>query len=95
VGGNAVEAQKEAAWLKNTSDAAVNLSGWKLRDKGGATWNLSGTIAAGEEKEIRRNGMGMAMNNSGDKIELVDSDGEVVDGIEYGSVGEGVIVPHP
>ena len=51
-----------------------------------------GTMAAGEEKAIQRDGQPMAMNNTGDTIDLLDADGQVVDSVAYGVVAEGEFV---
>ena len=81
----------EEASIKNTGGAEVDLTGYKLRDLVRTTWSLDslGTLDPGQEKTIKRDGQGMAMNNRGDTIELLDEDGNVVDSVTYGRVDEG------
>jgi exonuclease III len=85
------ETQNEEATLANDGTQAVTLTGWALRDRTGKTWVLDslGSMAPGEEKTIRRGGQPMAMNNTGDTIDLLDDDGQVVDSVTYGVVAEG------
>ena len=75
----------------------MSLVGYKLRDAAGNSWTLDSlaTINAGAEKSIKREGQGMAMNNSGDKIELLDTQGAVIDVITYGAVSEDTQILHP
>ena len=69
----------------------MSLTGWTLRDRAGRSWVLDslGAMAPGEEKAIQRGGQPMAMNNTGDSIDLLDADGQVVDSVTYGVVAEG------
>ena len=78
----------EKATFKNHGSNTVNLSGWSARDAAGNTWSLSGLVASGATITIQRNGMSMSLNNSGDTVELLDTDGNVVDVVSYGSVSE-------
>ncbi|MFQ5950121.1 MAG: lamin tail domain-containing protein, partial [Nitrospiria bacterium] len=86
--------QNEEATIGNAGTQDVDLSGWKLRDLVGRTWSLDshGTLHAGDEKAIRRNGQAMALNNNGDTIDLINPDGDVVQSVTYPSVEEGEIV---
>ena len=81
----------EEVTLKNFANAPASLTGWKLRDLAKTTWSLDaiGTLAAGEERIVRRNGQAMAMTNRGDTIDLVDSNGAVVQSVTYPSMPEG------
>jgi exonuclease III len=87
----------EKVWVKNTGAAPVSLSGWKLRDKGGATWDLAplGTLAPGQTKEIQRSGGAMSLNNDGDTIELLDSSAVVVHTVTYEPTGRDQEVQFP
>ncbi len=90
------ESQNEAATIRNAGSTAVNLTGWKLRDRAQKTWSLDslGTIAPGQSVEIRRQGQPMALNNSGgDTVELVAPSGEVVDTVTYSSTVEDQTIP--
>lgn len=81
----------EEASFKNTGSVAVDLTGYKLRDLVRTTWSLDslGTLNPGQEKTIKRGGQGMAMNNRGDTIELLDEQGNVVGSVTYDRVDEG------
>lgn len=83
--------QNEEATIRNTTNANVDLTGWKLRDTAGKVWALDslGTVAPNQDKTIKRLGQPMAMNNSGDTIELLNQSGTPVHKIAYGQVGEG------
>lgn len=88
------DTQNEEASLKNLGGQAVSLVGWKFRDLAGRIWSLDmvGTLQPGEERVIHRQGQPMALNNSGDTIELVDAGGTVVQSITYSAVVEGEVV---
>jgi hypothetical protein len=62
------------------------------RDRSGLTWNLSGSIAAGQPKTFRRNGMAMTLNNGGDEITLFDAAHMQRDRFSYDSSTEGVVI---
>jgi len=84
------ESQGESATLKNVGQTAVDLHGWKLRDRASTFWSLDslGSIAPGQEKSILRAGQQMALNNTGDTIDLLDSSGNVVHSVSYGRADE-------
>ena len=86
---------EERVSLKNTGNAPVNLTAWKLRDLAENSWPLDGlgTLAPGAEVSIKRNGQPMALNNGGDTVELVAPDGTVVQTFGYGKVSAGEEVP--
>lgn len=87
--------QGEEATLRNFGVVAVSLAGWKLRDRSDRSWSLDqiGVLEAtgqlGDQKTIARNGQPMTLNNAGDTVELVDSEGNVVDSVIYSQVREG------
>lgn len=88
---------KEEVTVKNVSEQTIDLEGWKLRDLAGKTWSLSSLdlLLQGQEKSITRQGQPMALNNSGDTIELIDPNENVVDSVTYGRVEEGeVVIPN-
>lgn len=88
------ENQNEEATLKNFGNQPVKPTGWKLRDLSGRTWSLDGlgTLQPGDEKTIKRRNQPMAMNNSGDTIDLVNPAGEVVQTVTYSQAEEGETV---
>lgn len=86
------ENQNELAEITNEGSSEVSLDGWRLVDRGGSHWELSGTIAPDSSITIRRDGQRMAMTNTGDTIELRDSDNRLIDSITYSSAVEGQFV---
>jgi exonuclease III len=88
------DTQHEEVTLKNVGTQDVTMTGWKLRDLAGRTWSLDplGTLQAGEEKTIKRNGQPMALDNRGDTIDLLDGAGNVVHSVTYFRVEEGEVV---
>lgn len=79
------EQQNESITLKNFGSSPVSLIGWTVRDAVGNTWDLSslGSVSAGDEVIILRSGQSMALNNSGDTVDLIDDQGEVLHTVEY------------
>lgn len=80
--------QNESVTLRNSGIAAVPLAGWTLRDMAGQKWSLGslGTLNAGQDKTITRDGQPMSLNNDGDTIELLDQEGTAVQTVTYGKV---------
>lgn len=89
VGGSQIEIQSETVTIANLGDESVELDGWQLRDAANTSWSLFGSLRAGQRIEFRREDQPMALNNSGDTIELVDPNGIVVDTATYFSTTEG------
>lgn len=88
------DSQLEEITLKNKGTSTVSLVNWFLQDESGKVWSLSslGTVSAGQSATIRRNGMPMSLNNTGDEIILFDENRVEKDRFRYGAVGEGVRV---
>ena len=80
--------------LKNDTASEVDLNGWTLRDEANHTVALSGTIAAGEERQIDLADGELPLNNSGDEVELIDVAGDSVDFATYtgGQASSGNVV---
>jgi competence protein ComEC len=75
--------QLEEVTVRNRGTATVSLEGWTLRDRSGLTWRLVGSVAAGQAHNFRRGGQPMTLNNAGDEITLVDSNGNERDRFSY------------
>lgn len=75
--------------LQNSGTAAIDLTGWQLRDLAGNVWTLANRIDAGSTFTAIRNQQPMSLNNDGDIVELVMPDGTVVDTVRYGRAVEG------
>jgi hypothetical protein len=89
VGGSSSEIVSETVTIANLGDDDVSLDGWQLRDRANTTWSLFGTINSGQKIEFRRNSQPMALNNSGDTINLLNPTGTIVDEATYFSSVEG------
>lgn len=87
----------ERITFRNGGSKQVKLEGWQVRDLAGNVWQLDGLgqLGPGQSKAMLRNGAAMALNNSGDRVELVAPDGAVVQVFSYGpvTVGEELTVP--
>ncbi len=77
------DAGREEVHLKNAAAQEVDLSGWRLVDRGENTFDLSGTIAAMGDRKIVLPAGELPLNNSGDKVTLLDAAGAVVQVVEY------------
>jgi len=81
----------ERITFTNSGDSDVSLEGWQVRDLAGNIWVLDAlrALAPGQTKSLLRNGQSMALNNSGDRVELVSPDGTVVQVFSYDRVARG------
>jgi len=87
------DALNETVTLLNASDESVDLSNWELRDRGGKVWKLNDlALAPGQRLAIRRDRQSMSLNNSGDTIELIASNGNVVDRVTYTGSSPGAAI---
>jgi beta-lactamase superfamily II metal-dependent hydrolase len=86
------DSQNEAVTLKNRGTTSVSLVGWTLKDRSGLVWQLTGSIAAGQSKIIKRAGMAMTLNNNGDEIRLFDVSNVERDRFEYTSSTEASVI---
>ena len=84
----------EEVELRNNTGTAIPVTGWFLRDASGRVWTLASLVQlpAGGASTIRRNGMAMSLDNSGDTIELLNEVGGVVHRVTYGATAESVRV---
>ena len=87
------DAGNEIVRLVNTSDEEMTLGGWKLTDLTGKEYPLSGTIKARRTLEIRLPIGSLILNNIGDDIRLINTDGILVHSITYSKAraGQGII----
>lgn len=77
------DAHNEAVTLRNDGASAVDLSGWILRDRAGNEYQLSGLIARGSERRIVMQEHTMPLNNSGDRVFLLNGQLSTLDSVEY------------
>ncbi len=76
---------KGTEWVElvNTSDSAVDLTGWRLSD-GEGDHALSGSLAANSYLVIANS---FALSNDGDQIYLYDATNALVDAVAFGNLG--------
>ena len=73
----------EEAFLFNSTTSTVSLSGWQLRDRLDRSFDLNGTIGAGDTLRVVLTPQTMPLTNSGDNIRLVNPDGTTVSQVTY------------
>ncbi len=74
--------EREIVTLINPSPADIDLDGWRLGNKAGATMPLAGVIAAGKTREVQMDS-NVPLSNRGGKITLLDAAGLKVHGVAY------------
>ncbi len=88
----------EGEWIKlfNNGDAAVNVSGWQIKDASGKAFIFSATagkntlIAGGETLALDYKTTKISLNNNGETIFLYDGVGNLVDKAGYtGTAADG------
>jgi micrococcal nuclease len=67
----------EVVTLANTTTLEINLDGWKLQDRAGNQFRLSGTVPARSRRVITMTDPSMPLNNDGDDVFLVDGGGTI------------------
>jgi len=78
-------------WIEifNQNDSEVDLSGWKIKDKIGTTisyvFPAGKKIAAKEYLVLTRPVTKITLNNSGDGLEIINPNNEVIDTVDFGS----------
>lgn len=82
------ESTDEFIELYNSSNTTVDLTGWELSDSISRNYTISGSISAGQYVTFYREVSGVALNNSGDSIELYQPDGTLLDVVEYADSAE-------
>lgn len=78
--------------LFNPTGQDVDISGWKLRDDSGAEYIIKNKIIqSGYRLAIKATESKITLNNTGDTIQLINPNGEVVDeSANYGDAQEGL-----
>lgn len=85
------DALEEYIELTNTGDKQVDLFGWIIEDGSTDrhTFSQSQIIEAGATVIIPRADSAIALNNTGDTLELLDPNNDVVDTVTYGNASKG------
>ncbi|PIR88267.1 MAG: hypothetical protein COU10_00130 [Candidatus Harrisonbacteria bacterium CG10_big_fil_rev_8_21_14_0_10_45_28] len=80
--------------LVNDGSESQSLAGWKIKDKSGKEFSLSGyVIEAGEGLKFSDLTSKLVLNNSEEVVELLNPAGEVVDSLSYsGQAQEGFAI---
>lgn len=78
-----VDRGNEAVEIGNSTAQAVDLAGWKLRDRAGNQYRLTGDVTAQGRLRIVMTTPTMPLNNDGDTVWLIDSAGVVRSRVEY------------
>ncbi len=86
--------QLEEVTLQNKGTSPIPMGNWYLQDKSARVWSLAtmGTINPNQSATIRRNGMPMSLDNSGDEIYLYDPSHHLIDQFRYSGSQEGVVI---
>ena len=79
----------ELVTIANSRTELVNLDSWKLIGKAGNEYLLSGSVEPGKSLVVTLTGATMPLNNDGDTVILVDTQGVERSRIDYsGGTGE-------
>jgi hypothetical protein len=81
--------------LSNTTDREISLAGWRLRDKAGNQLQLDQVIPSGGRLRIQLAKDQVPLNNSGDTIELLDDQSQLIHRARYSGrlVSPGAVIP--
>ncbi len=91
------DAGREEVTLRNTSSTNINLAGWKLQDRAGDVYLLSGIVPTGGLLKIVMTEHTMPLSNSGDDVTLITPQGISKPMLSYtvSQADEGVVITFP
>ena len=72
---NGTDAGHEQVTIGNSTGEVVKLDGWKLIDKAGNVYLLSGSVQPGKTMVVTMTEATMPLNNNGDTVVLIGMDG--------------------
>jgi len=80
------DAENEWIELYNQNDLSIDLSGWTIKDTTGSikTYTLNAKIPANGYLVLLRPETKITLNNSGDGLNLINPNKEIVDSVEFG-----------
>jgi hypothetical protein len=73
----------EEVTLANSTAQQIDMDGWKLQDRAGNEFRLSGSISAKGKLPILMGDPSMPLNNDGDDVFLIDANGTVRSKVSY------------
>ncbi|MFA6537401.1 MAG: lamin tail domain-containing protein [Patescibacteria group bacterium] len=73
--------EKEWVEIFNSTDQAIDLSGWEIYENGNKATALVGIVNVGEYKMFEKG----SLNNDGDTLTLFDPTGKLIDALSYGN----------
>lgn len=76
------DAGRETVTLINTTSADVDLTGWRLSDRGNGSQHLAGVLAAGAAVAVTLDST-VTLGNRGDTLVLVGPGGDSIDRVSY------------
>lgn len=76
---------KEQLTIRNNTPNDLNLMDWKLRDRAGNEYALSGIVSSNNTLVITMTTFSMPLNNSGDDISLIDAQNNTRHHVSYTS----------
>jgi endonuclease/exonuclease/phosphatase (EEP) superfamily protein YafD len=90
-----VDAGREEVTLENRSAAPIDLAGWRLQDRAGDIYLLSGLIPAGGQLKLVMRSNTMPLGNNGDEVTLISPQGNAKPAVRYAAsqASEGAIIP--
>lgn len=77
------DAGNETVTLRNLTPQSIDVTGWRLRDRAGNDFMLSGSIPANADRVIVLNPNTMPLNNDGDEVALLDSARSEIHRVNY------------
>lgn len=80
---------REQVVVGNRNATAMDIQGWKLRDRAGNICRLTGNVPASGRLTVTMTNPSMPLNNDGDEVLLIDQQGVVRSHVVYGEVSSG------
>lgn len=79
--------------IENTGTESINLNGWSLKDSSDKSYLIKDTevLLAGKALRLYRTQSKITLNNTGDTVELIAPNNEMIDTVTYESAEKGAI----
>jgi endonuclease/exonuclease/phosphatase family metal-dependent hydrolase len=87
----------EQVTIGNFTASPVSLSGWKLRDRSGKVFTLTGSVPANDRVIFTLPANTMPLNNNGDDVFLIDPQGNIKHQVSYNTsqATSGTVISFP